>query len=334
MKKNKRRSNKRKKGSPFSDLFLILAVIIFIGMLIGAGFYLFLNTEKKYALDQDLCPKVGSIATVAVLIDTTDELAEVTKTEVSKKIETVLKALPRYYRLSVYIMDENGLQKAPVITACNPGSSNNLGQLAQRGLTANPAMINKKFDQFSDMVEQSIVKVYSDELEARQSPLLGSLQELSLELAVPLSWKDLTALYGIKPANLRSFLKKINQSNDIKFPDWLKSKYQVHEENFLNWVKENNNDLIDRNKIIFVTDLFEHTDVFSVYETGTSFDAFKGSRASEKFCKQYSKTDLEFWVVRRNINGIKALDLKNFWMKVMKAECKSDIRMLQLIGEN
>lgn len=335
MKRSKRRSNKKKKGSSFGDVFLILAIISVIVALVGAGVYLFLNTEKKYALDENLCPKMGAVATVAVLLDTTDQLASVTMAEVSAKISTILKTLPRYYRLSVYTMNENGLQKKPITTVCNPGSSDQMGDLERQGLTANPTMIDKKFTQFSNSVTQAVSKVFSEDLEAKQSPLLGSMQELSLELLNPLSWKELTSLYKIADAELPNFIKKINRFNDTQFSDWIKNKYKIRTGDFINWVKKNRGDLIAKNRIIYVTDLFEHTDIFSIYQTGIDFNAFKNSRATEKFGKKYSKTDLDFWIVRRNINGLKTSDLMQLWAKIIKLEFDSDINEISILtGES
>lgn len=336
MKTSKRRANKKKKkGSSFGEIFIILLIVSAIAILIGAGIFLFLNTEKKYTLDQDLCPEKGAVATVAVLLDTTDQLAPVTKAEINAKILTILKTLPRYFRLSVYTMNEEGLLRTPITTVCNPGSPDQMGELERQGLTANPAMIDKKFTQFSGSVTKAILEVFNEDLEAKQSPLLGSMQELSLEMLKPMSWKELASLYEIKYAQMPSFIKKINRFNDTQFSDWVKRKYKIHPENFVSWVKENNGNLVSKNRIIYVTDLFEHTEVFSIYQNDLNFDQFKSSRATEKFGKKYLKTDLDFWIVRRNINGHKTIDLIKFWAKIIKLEFKSEMNEITtLTGES
>lgn len=335
MKTSKRRANKKKKESSFGDVFIILAILSVIAILVGAGIYLFLNTEKKYSLDQDLCPKKGALATVAVLLDTTDQLAPVTKAQVTEEISTILKTIPRYYRLSIYTMNEEGLLQNPITTVCNPGSKGNFGDLERQGLTANPAMIDKKFTQFSDTVKQAVIEVFSEDLEAKKSPLLGSMQELSLELLHPMSWRELTSRYEIAYSEIPDFIKKINQFDDTQFADWVKGNYKIRPENFVSWVKENNGNLVSKNRIIFVTDLFEHTEVFSIYQSGLNFDQFKNSRATEKFGKKYLKTDLDFWIVRRNINGHKTIDLLNFWRKIITKEFGSHMNSITtLTGES
>ena len=292
MKKKKQHNSRKKKGSGFGDFAIILGGLSVLGFLLGAGFYLFVNTEKQYALDDNLCPKQGARATVAVLLDTTDQLAPVTKAAVSARISDTLMRLPRFYRLSVYTMDEDGLQKTPITTVCNPGSSDQMGKLERKGLTANPTMIDEKFSQFTDSIKEAVSKVFKENFEAQKSPLFSAMRDLSMELPKPVAI-----------------------DKDTKNPKG--NKYQA-----------------GKNRIIFVTDLFEHTDVFSVYRSGTDFSAFKRSRATEKFGKKYNQTDLEFWVIRRNTKGLKTFDLQKFWAKVIKFEFESDISsLITLTGE-
>jgi hypothetical protein len=292
MKKKKQHNNRKKKGSGFGEFAIILGGLCVLGFLLGAGFYLFVNTEKQYALDDNLCPKQGARATVAVLLDTTDQLATVTKAAVSARISDTLMHLPRFYRLSVYTMDEEGLQKIPITTVCNPGSSDQMGKLERKGLTANPIMIDEKFSQFTDSIKEAVSKVFKESFEAKQSPLFSAMQDLSMELPRPVAI-----------------------DKDTKNPGG--NKYQA-----------------GKNRIIYVTDLFEHTDVFSVYRSGTDFSAFKKSRVTEKFGKKYNQTDLDFWVIRRNTKGLNTIDLQKFWAKVIKFEFESDINsMITLTGE-
>ena len=56
-------------------------------------------------------PKSGARATVGILLDTTDELADITKTEVRDYILRIQQELMDFM-ISVHTMDENGLDKA------------------------------------------------------------------------------------------------------------------------------------------------------------------------------------------------------------------------------
>ena len=285
MAKSRRSRMKRKKSSNSvgTTLTVIGAIAILIA-LVGAGVFLSINTEKEIALNKNnLCPVSGARGTVAVLLDTTDELAPVTKVEVKDKILEIQKTLPRFYRVSVYTLTENGLTKDPIASICNPGRLDQMDELAQQGLTANPVLIEKKYKEFESAISQSISNLFEQKFGAKQSPLLASLQELSIAIPLPVN---------------------------------------VDEEIYL----------AGKNKIVFVTDFLEHTDVFSNYRSGLSFEEFQKSRATEKFGKSYNNTEIELLMVRRKIDLFSTIELAQFWAKVFKKEFNSNIGSLKILS--
>ena len=168
-----------------------------LAILVGAGVFLFLNTEKAIALnDDDLCPNRGARGTVAVLLDTTDELAAVTKSEIRESILSMQRELPRFYRASVYTFDEKGLSDKPLASVCNPGSLDQMDDLAKQGLTANPALINRKFGEFENKISSATSSVFRQKFEAKQSPILASLQNLGASLPRPVDIDDEKYLAG------------------------------------------------------------------------------------------------------------------------------------------
>ena len=90
--------------------------------------------------------------------------------------------------------------------------------------------------------------------------------------------------------------------------------------------------LAGKNKIVFVTDFLEHTEIFSNYRSGLNFEEFQKSRATEKFGKSYNDLEFELLMVRRNIEQFSTLDLAQFWAKVFKQEFKSTIRSLKILS--
>jgi len=89
-----------------------------------------------------------------------------------------------------------------------------------------------------------------------------------------------------------------------------------------------------KNKIIFVTDFLEHTEDFSIYRSGLDLEAFRTSRATEKYGRKYTDTDLEFWFVRRNIDGFSTKELQIFWWNLFATEFASaPLRASVLDGE-
>ena len=284
MARNRRSRSRKRKSSNAGTWLAILGAFGVLGVLIGAGLYLFLNTEKEIALNEyDLCPMSGARGTVGILLDTTDELADITKTEVRDYILKIQQGLDRFYRVSVYTMDENGLDKIPVATVCNPGRLDQMDELAQQGLTANPVLIKRKYQEFEDKITNAVDGIFNESFDSSQSPLLASMQALSAELALP--------------ANVDT------------------EKY-----------------LAGKNKIVFVTDLLEHTEIFSNYRSGIDFEAFRNSRATEKYGKSYKDTDLNFLMIRRNGSDFTTMQLAQFWARVIKEEFKSDITSLKVLS--
>ena len=87
-----------------------------------------------------------------------------------------------------------------------------------------------------------------------------------------------------------------------------------------------------QNKIIYVTDLLEHTSTFSIYRSGLDFNAFQNSRATEKL-KKFGDIDLDFWTVRRNSEKFTTRELQKFWAKILTNEFNQYKRMITLSGE-
>lgn len=284
VKKRKTRNKRKKSKGNSGTIFAIIAAFSFFTALVGAGAFLLLNTEKPVTLEQaDLCPKAGSRGTVALLLDTTDGMSRITKEEVRRNILEVQRTIPRYYRVSVFTLDEDGLEREPVASVCNPGRLDQMDDLAQQGLTANPALISAKYSEFEVTLSKALETVFEEEFEARRSPLLSSLQELSVIMPDPM---DVDA--ASYPAG--------------------------------------------KNKIILITDMLEHTDVFSVYQSGLDFEAFSASRATEKFGKSYKALDIEMLIVRRDQNKYSTLDVVRFWAKVFKQQFSSEINSIKILS--
>ena len=73
---------------------------------------------------------------------------------------------------------------------CNPGSLEQMDDLAKQGLTANPALINRKFNEFEQTISASVSSIFQQQFEAKQSPILSSLQSLSANLPRPVDIDD------------------------------------------------------------------------------------------------------------------------------------------------
>ena len=285
-KKMKVRHGRKRSGSA-KDFLLILIIVLILASLIAGIAYVFLNREKIDTNTADLCPKQGARATVAILLDTTDQISKATKRDIQKRARYELENLPRYYRLSLYTMSDQGLDLAPEMTQCNPGKLTEMSKLAQKGITANPRMIKEKYDAFAANISRATNKALNTTFDGKQSPLLSALQELSSNLPEPV----------VLDADL--------------YP-------------------------AGRNKIIYITDLMEHTDVFSIYRDGNNMKNFQDSSATEKYRKKYTE-DLEFWVIKRKVPGTNTREIMDFWGNILIKEFgfppQQNLNMLSLDGE-
>ena len=59
--------------------------LIILAGLIAGGSYIYLNQEKTLTLNKDFCPSQGPTHTVAILLDTTERIAEATQISARKK---------------------------------------------------------------------------------------------------------------------------------------------------------------------------------------------------------------------------------------------------------
>jgi hypothetical protein len=178
----RKRRSKNRTSNAGTYFFITLAIAV-LSALVAGGVYLKVNTETIVALNSDtLCPNSGAIGTTAVLLDTTDEISDTTKADIIRRIDETLDSLPRYSRLAIYQMTEDGLDKAVLAEVCNPGRLEDMDDLAKQGFTANPRIIEGRYNAFRGKVGSSIQTFFQKKMSAEQSPLFGSLQKLSLSL--------------------------------------------------------------------------------------------------------------------------------------------------------
>jgi hypothetical protein len=285
MVKNRRTQRRKENSGSVGDYLNFFAILILIISLLGGGIYVFLNQEQKFNTNTaDLCPIDGARATVAILLDKTDEIASVTKRDIQNRTSKLLNELPRYYRVSLYTLNEDGLDANPVATLCNPGKLDEMGKLERDGYTANPQMIEDKYTKFKQNMSKAIDQTLGQKFDAKQSPLLSSLQNLSLLLPIPVSLDE--------------------------------EKY-----------------LAGSNKIIFISDLLEHTPVFSMYDRNSNLDTFQRSKAGEKFGKKYDE-DIDIWQVQRSSSGLTYKELQDLWAVIFRKELGyPKVKVLTLLGE-
>src|SRR5690606_25989147 len=123
-------------------------------MVSGGLLYLYLEaTSRHVAIDADsLCPETGITAQTIVLLDTTDALAPVTRSQVLNQLSDVVAALPRGGLLDIRVLNEDPGSTERLVHLCNPGDGADLN-----GLTANPDLARKRWrDRFEAPVSEKL----------------------------------------------------------------------------------------------------------------------------------------------------------------------------------
>lgn len=67
-------------------------------------------------------------------------------------------------------------------------------------------------------------------------------------------------------------------------------------------------------KLIVMSDMIEHTDLYSQYKSGTDFEAFKASPAYEDFRTSLENISFKIWYINRGIDRFKSKAHPDFWL--------------------
>lgn len=155
--------------------------IVLIGAVVLAlayGFYLLLLARGSHvALDRETyCPEAGPHGVTAVIIDTTDAVNLVQRTDLLNEIEKLIAAVPRFYMLEIYavgpVVDE---PPQPVFNKCNPGRASEISELS-----GNPRMVEREWREgFRKPLEQVLVRMLAP-AGANSSPILESIQWVTI----------------------------------------------------------------------------------------------------------------------------------------------------------
>jgi len=173
-----RRRRRQTRSAENSQLILGAVLIGFVCLALAYGFYFFVGARKSYVeLDpQTYCPKNGPASVTALLIDTTDQLNLVQRTDLINEIEKLIQNIPRYGALDIFAVRPTEKQPTePVFQRCNPGHADEIS-----GWTSNPTMVERDWREgFRKPLDQLFEQMLAPG-EANQSPILESIQWLAV----------------------------------------------------------------------------------------------------------------------------------------------------------
>ena len=182
---------RRRRSTSLGSLMIIFFLLVFLGGVVVVVSLLYRNQEKSLELTENFSVE-GPIYTLAILLDATDGVTEITKLSIKNKIENEIKNLQRYGKMELYVVSGEGLS-LPLDEICNPGNKSDLSNLGQKGIVANPILIQKKYNQILLSSLTAVDKILNRSFEANESPLLKSIQKVSLLLKKP---TDYSASHG------------------------------------------------------------------------------------------------------------------------------------------
>jgi hypothetical protein len=132
-----------------------------------------------------LCPTDQDYSRTILVVDKTDPLSSAQKHFVERYVEDLKDSLPRFAKLSIYILDEiNYMAPRPEFEMCKPDTGETANELYQ-----NPRLIRQRFERFFGEPLKEAMGRLTKVSSARRSPIFEMLQAISIS-------KDVTRAGG------------------------------------------------------------------------------------------------------------------------------------------
>lgn len=174
----RKRRIRRGRGSGRWQLAGGIGLIALVLVVLFAGFFIFYDTRQSHVeLDKITnCPLSGPVSVTAVLLDTSDPMNLVQRTDLMNELETRLSVVPRFGALEIYaVAPLEDAKPEPLFRKCNPGRATEINSL-----TGNPTMVEREWrDGFREPVEKVLARMLSAD-EADTSPILESIQWVTI----------------------------------------------------------------------------------------------------------------------------------------------------------
>lgn len=152
----------------------LLAVVI--AAAVGMGLIYFRAVNNYVRTGQDLCPIAGPRAQTIVLVDATDTLSALTRSEIAQRLADLAASTPKGSRLDIRTLRSDDARTNAIFSLCNPGDGSDLDPLI-----ANPEAARRKWEEgFSAPLEVAL-EASTGEGEADTSPIMAAIQQIAVE---------------------------------------------------------------------------------------------------------------------------------------------------------
>lgn len=147
------------------------------------GYYLLIVTRQSHVeLDRETyCPTDGPQSVTAVLIDMTDPINAVQRTDLMNEIEKLVDEVRRFGGLEIYSVGPiEEKPPRPIFRKCNPGRADEISEFF-----ANPRMVERDWREgFRKPLEETLERTLKP-AEADNSPILESIQWVTINALTP-----------------------------------------------------------------------------------------------------------------------------------------------------
>lgn len=142
----------------------------------GIGFIYFRAVSSYVPTGEDLCPLAGPKAQILVLVDATDTLSSLTRSEIAQRLADLAASTPKGSRLDIRTLRNDDARTNAIFNLCNPGDGSDLDPLI-----ANPEAARRKWEEgFSAPLEVAL-EASTGEGEADTSPIMAAIQQIAVE---------------------------------------------------------------------------------------------------------------------------------------------------------
>ena len=131
----------------------------------------------------NLCPQAGPSRVTAILVDTTDRVGPISRTDILERLDDVVSSsrtdeMMIAYETSVIGTDGPGQGNPllPLLAVCNPGDPDEASEWTQ-----NPRLVRRQFEEdFRQPLERTFAELVNLRQPAERSPLMENVQAISV----------------------------------------------------------------------------------------------------------------------------------------------------------
>jgi hypothetical protein len=172
----RRKSKSRRGRSSAGPILGIIALLVAIGGAVGVYSFLLYRANAAPTLDADLCPKDGPTSATAVLLDVTDPISEITKLDLKREFQRIVKDVEQHGLIEIYLLTDVESQPERTFRLCNPGDAENADPW-----TSNPKKIQQRWDQAFNQPLKKIQEEMGEASSSKQSPIMAGIQRIVID---------------------------------------------------------------------------------------------------------------------------------------------------------